>query len=70
MYDKPFVTQHYSLRVKWPGRFIDTVGCQLGKELAPSSSRKGVLQVRRTESSVKKPIAEQKSLLGSGSTDF
>lgn len=34
MYDKPFVTWHYSLRIKWPGSFMETVNCQLGKELA------------------------------------
>lgn len=31
MYDKPFVTWHYSLGVKWPGSFIDTVSRQPGE---------------------------------------
>lgn len=58
------------LRVKSPGRFIDTVSCQLAKQPAPSTSWKRALQIRLTDPSLRKSTAEQKSLFGSGNIDF
>lgn len=58
------------MRVKWPGRFIDIVSCQLGKELTLSTTWKSVLQIRLTDPSLRKLTAEQKFLFGFGNNDF